>query len=150
MTWKLLHEEGGQKTFILVFATGDEVMAGLEAFAVEHALSAAHFTAIGAFSEAVLGYFEWQRKEYEQIPVQEQVEVLTLAGDIAVKEDGTPQVHAHVVLGTRSGDARGGHLIEARVRPTLEVVLVESPAHLRRRMDPEAGVALIQPLDELR
>jgi uncharacterized protein len=146
VTWRLLHEEGGQKTFILVFATGDEVMFGLEAFAREQALSAAHFTAIGAFSEAVLGYFAWERKDYEQIQIQEQVEVLALAGDVALK-DGEPQVHAHVVLGTRTGEARGGHLLEARVRPTLEVVLLETPAHLRKRMDPETGLALIAPQD---
>jgi predicted DNA-binding protein with PD1-like motif len=146
VTWRLLHEEGGQKTFILVFAIGDEVMSGLEAFAREQALSAAHFTAIGAFSEAVLGYFAWESKDYERIPVQEQVEVLTLAGDVALK-DGEPQVHAHVVVGTRNGEARGGHLLEARVRPTLEVVLVESPAHLRKRIDPETGLALIAPQD---
>ena len=145
MTWKLLHEEGGQKTFILVFATGDKVVSELEAFARDRRLSAAHFTAIGAFSEATLGYFAWARKDYERIPVEEQVEVLTLAGDIALGEDGTPQVHAHVVLGRRNGDACGGHLLEAHVRPTLEVVLVESPAHLEKRMDPETGLALISP-----
>lgn len=144
MRWKLLHEEGGQKTYVLVFATGDEVMRGLEGFAREQGLSAAHFTAIGAFSEATLGYFAWEKKDYERIAVGEQVEVLTLAGDVAV-EDGEPRVHAHVVLGTRSGEARGGHLMEARVRPTLEVVLVESPVHLRKQMDPETGLALIRP-----
>jgi predicted DNA-binding protein with PD1-like motif len=147
VTWKLLHEAGGQKTFILVFATGDEVMSGLEAFAREQGLAAAHFTAIGAFSEADLGYFDWEKKDYQRIPVQEQVEVLTLAGDVAVNEDGGSQLHAHVVLGTRSGEARGGHLLEARVRPTLEVVLVESPSHLQKRMDPETGLALIRPQD---
>jgi predicted DNA-binding protein with PD1-like motif len=144
VTWRLLHEEGGQKTYVLVFETGDEVMAGLEGFAREQGLSAAHFTAIGAFSDVTLGYFAWERKDYVRIPIREQVEALALAGDVAV-EDAEPKVHAHVVVGTRSGEARGGHLLEARVRPTLEVVLVESPAHLRKRHDPETGLALIHP-----
>ena len=84
------------------------------------------------------------RKEYEKIPIEEQVEVLSLVGDIASKGDGEPQVHAHVVLGRSDGMTRGGHLLEAYVRPTLEVVLVESPEHLRREWDEEVGLALIR------
>jgi uncharacterized protein len=133
-----------ETTHVLVFQTGDEVVSTLEAFAQEHGITAARFTAIGAFSEATLGYFDWRRKEYEELPLAEQVEVLTLAGDIALK-DGKPSVHAHVVVGKRDATAHGGHLLEARVRPTLELVLVESPAHLRKEHDPETGLALIAP-----
>jgi uncharacterized protein len=133
-----------ETTHVLVFQTGDEVVSTLEAFAREHEITAARFTAIGAFSEAKLGYFDWERKEYEEIPLAEQVEVLTLAGDVALK-DGEPSVHTHVVLGKRDATAHGGHLLEARVRPTLELVLVESPAHLRKEHDPETGLALIAP-----
>lgn len=64
-------------------------------------------------------------------------------GDIAV-EDGKKKVHAHVVLGRRDGSAWGGHLLAAKVRPTLEVVLTESPSYLRRVHDPESGLALIR------
>ena len=133
-----------ETTHVLVFQTGDEVVSTLEAFAREHEITAARFTAIGAFSEAKLGYFDWERKEYEEIPLAEQVEVLTLAGDVALK-DGEPSVHAHVVLGKRDATAHGGHLLQARVRPMLELVLVESPAHLRKEHDPETGLALIAP-----
>jgi uncharacterized protein len=143
MKSKLLHENG-ERTYALVFDKGDEVVAELQTFARRHGITAAHFTAIGAFSDVTLGYFAWERKDYVRIPIREQVEALTLAGDVAV-EDGEPKVHAHVVVGMRSGEARGGHLLEARVRPTLEVVLVESPAHLRKRHDPETGLALIRP-----
>lgn len=134
----------GEQSFVLVYATGDEVMEGLLGFAREHAISAARFTAIGAFSEVVLGYFDWQQKEYERIPVGEQVEVLALTGDIAL-DQGEPAVHAHVVVGLRDGSTRGGHLIEGHVRPTLEVMLVEPPAHLHKRLDEESGLALIDP-----
>lgn len=133
-----------QKTWAVVFQTGDEVMAGLTQFAKEHNLRNSHFTAIGAFSDATIAYFEWQKKEYKRIPVHEQVEVLTLAGDIALK-DGQPKVHMHVVLGREDGTTRGGHLMEGYVRPTLEVMLTEMPEPLRRRYDPESGLALIDP-----
>ena len=143
MKSKLIHEHHGEKTYALIFDTGDEAMAGLVGFARQIALGAARFTAIGAFREATLGYFDWELKEYKHIPVNEQVEVLSLIGDVALK-DGEPKVHAHVVVGRSDGSTRGGHLIEARVRPTLEVILTESPAHLQKHDDPESGLALIQ------
>ena len=142
MRHKLLHEQDGQRTFALVFDKGDEVVEGLTSFAAEDGLGAASFTAVGAFGKATLGYFDRDRKEYREIPVEEQVEVLSLLGDIAL-EDGEPQVHAHVVLGRSDGTTRGGHLLEAHVWPTLEVVLVESPDHLQKRTDEETGLALI-------
>jgi predicted DNA-binding protein with PD1-like motif len=141
MREKLLHDRG-EKTYALVFDPGDEVVSGLTGFAGRHRLAASHLTAIGAFSQAVLGYFDRDRKDYRRIPVTEQVEVLSLIGDVALK-DGKPALHAHVVLGRADGTAVGGHLLEARVWPTLEVILVESPAHLRRRHDPASGLALI-------
>ena len=118
--------------------------AGLIAFAKDQHLGASHFTAIGAFSSATLGYFDWQTKEYQRIPVREQVEVLSLLGDIALKENGEPEVHTHVVVGKADGTAHGGHLLEAYVRPTLEVIVVESPVHLHRTFDPESSLALIR------
>jgi predicted DNA-binding protein with PD1-like motif len=139
-----VHDAGvaNQKTFAIIFNTGDQVMAGLKSFAQEQHLAASHFTAIGAFKEVSLGYFDWEKKDYLKIPVHEQVEVLSLVGDVTIN-DGKPNIHAHVVLGKRDGSTYGGHLIEAEVRPTLEVILTESPAHLERRFDEEAGLALI-------
>ena len=144
MKSQLIHEHEGEKTFVLVFAAGDEAIAGLTAFAREKKLAASHFTAIGGFQEATLGYFDLEKKDYNKIPVREQVEVLSLVGDITLTEKGEPKIHAHVVLGRSDASTRGGHLIEARVRPTLEVMLVESPKHLRRKHDPQSGLALIQ------
>ena len=68
--------------------------------------------------------------------------MLSLIGNVALVGD-EPKVHAHVVVGKRDGTAHGGHLLEASVWPTLEVILVESPEHLRRKMDKETGLALI-------
>ena len=143
MRSKLL-DATGQKTFALVFDKGDEVIAGLTSFAKAEKVAAAHFTAIGAFSEVTLGYFDRARKDYKSMALAEQVEVLSLIGDIALDGE-TPKVHAHVVVGLSDGAARGGHLLEGRVWPTLEVVLVESPRFLRKRHDPETGLALIDP-----
>jgi hypothetical protein len=145
MQYQCLHESEGQRTFVVVLATGDEVMASLQGFVVQENIHAATFTAIGALSEAVLEYFDWEKKNYQKNPVREQVEVASLIGDVADGPDGRPTLHIHTVLGTRDGSAKAGHLQEAHVRPTLEVVLTESPMHLRKRKDPESGLALIRP-----
>jgi predicted DNA-binding protein with PD1-like motif len=143
MKSKLIHAHEGERTFALVFDTDDEAMAGLSSFAREFKLGAAQITAIGAFRKVVLGYFDWEAKEYTKIPVDEQVEVLSLIGDVAL-HNGEPKVHAHVVLGRSDGSTRGGHLIEGRVRPTLEVIVRESPLHLYKQFDEQSGLALIR------
>jgi uncharacterized protein len=144
MRAKLLSEAHGQKTFALIFDTGDEVMKSLLTFAREQRLTGSHFTAIGAFRDATLGYFDWEKKDYKKIPIREQVEVVSLVGDVAEAESGGPKIHAHVVVGRSDGSALAGHLLEAHVRPTLELVLTETPAHLCRKHDPASGLALIR------
>jgi uncharacterized protein len=143
MRSQLLHA-GAQRTWAVILEKGDEPVATLTAFARDQALGAAHFTAIGAFRDVTLGYFDRELRDYTRIPIGEQVEVLSLLGDVAL-DGGEPKVHAHVVVGKSDGTAHGGHLLAAHVWPTLEVILTESPAHLRRRTDRESGLALIVP-----
>lgn len=139
---RLLSEE--PKTYALIFETGDELATGLSRFAAEQKLAGSSFKAIGAFSSVKLAWFNWQTKKYQpSVVLDEQVELLSLVGDIALK-DGKPQVHAHLVIGKSDGTAHGGHLMEAHVRPTCEVILIESPQHLQKQIDPESGLALIR------
>ena len=142
MKSKLLNDESGLKTFALVFEKDEEVKEPLLQFATENGLGGAQLTAIGAFREVTLGFFEQQSKSYQKIPVNEQVEVLSFIGNI-VKKDGKPRLHAHVVIGKRDGTAHGGHFLQGRVWPTLEMVVTETPAHLRRTQDEETGLPLI-------
>ena len=130
------------QTWAVVFDEGDEVVEGLSRFAQQHEVDTASLTAIGGFRSATLAYFEVEAREYRDIPVDEQVEVLIMAGNIARKDDGH-QMHAHVVVGRPDGTTRGGHLKRAVVRPTLEVVVTETADHLRRRYDERTGLALI-------
>lgn len=127
---------------VLIFDTGDEVVSALTNYAKDHHIGGAHFTAIGAFSDAGLGYFDLQKKDYLRNQVDEQVEVVSLIGDIAL-DKGEPKVHAHVVVGRRNGAAMCGHLLEAHVRPTLELVLQDSGSQLKKKFDPASGLALI-------
>jgi predicted DNA-binding protein with PD1-like motif len=143
MRTKLIHEAAGQRVFAIVLATGDETMACLTKFATEARLESASFTAIGAFKDAKLGYYDIDTQKYIKHSIDEQTEVASLTGDIATGEDGRLKLHIHCVLGRRDGSALAGHLIDGNVRPTLEVILTENPAHLRKRYDPASGLALI-------
>ncbi|WP_199432879.1 PPC domain-containing DNA-binding protein [Qaidamihabitans albus] len=136
--------DGPPRTYVVVAAVDDPVVETLRVFARQQRLEAASFTAIGGFSRSTLAYFDVESKRYLDIPVDEQAEVLSLVGDIVRAPDGDWQVHAHAVLGLRDGSTRGGHLREAAVRPTLEVMVTESPAQVARRFDEHSGLALIE------
>jgi uncharacterized protein len=132
----------GERRFAVVLDTDEEAVACLLAFAREQRITAAAFTGIGAFRDVTLGFFDIDRKDYERIRMDEQVEVVTLVGNFAT-QDGEARLHPHVVVSKRDGQAFGGHLLEAHVRPTLEVVVTETSADLRRETDPETGLPLL-------
>ena len=135
-------EDGDVVTYVVVCDPGDEAVDALTQFARSERLEAAQITAVGGFEHATVGWFDRQAKDYRPIQVDQQCELLSLIGDVAEGRDG-PVVHAHVVLGLSDGTTRGGHLLEARVFPTLEAVVTENPARLRKVMRRDLGCALI-------
>jgi uncharacterized protein len=135
-------EDADVVTYVVVCDPGDEAVAALAQFARAERLEASQITGVGAFERATVGWFDRAAKQYRRIPVGEQCEVLSLIGDVAEGQDG-PSLHAHVVLGLSDGTTRGGHLLEGWVFPTLEVVVTETPAELRKVMRPDLGIALI-------
>jgi hypothetical protein len=143
---KMKYKDLGQEatTYAVIFGSGDEVASGLTEFAEKNHIQSGHLTAIGAFSGAVLAYFDRDRKEYKKITINNQVEVLSFIGDFAL-DKGKPVLHAHVVVGFPDGHTMGGHLLEAHVWPTLEVFLVASPTPLHKENDPDSHLDLIVP-----
>ena len=135
-------EDADVVTYVVVCDPGDEAVSVLTQFARAERLEAAQITAVGAFERATVGWFDRAARDYRRILVDEQCEVLSLLGDVAEGEDG-PILHVHVVLGLSDGTTRGGHLLEGRVFPTLEAVVTETPAELRKVMRPDIGIALI-------
>lgn len=132
------------KTYVAILDTGEEILASLEQLARTEQLAGSSFKAIGALSRVELGWFNWETKKYQTaVKLDEQVELLSLIGDIGLN-DGEPQVHAHLVVGRSDGTAHGGHLLSATVRPTCELVITENPRHLEKKIDPESGIALIR------
>ncbi|WP_029584923.1 PPC domain-containing DNA-binding protein [Bradyrhizobium sp. URHD0069] len=135
--------DAGAESRVVILETGEEAFVALTKFANDAGITAASLTAIGAFEKATVGWFDFENKTYKKIEVAEQCEVLSAIGDIAVGDDGKASLHVHVVLGLPDGTTRGGHLLEGKVRPTLEVVLTDTPAQLRRKKRADLGIALI-------
>jgi uncharacterized protein len=135
-------EDADVVTYVVVCDPGDEAVSALTQFARSEQLEAAQITAVGAFEHATVGWFDRAARDYRRIHVDQQCELLSLIGDVADGQDG-PVLHMHVVLGLSDGTTRGGHLLEARVFPTLEAVVTETPARLRKVFRPDIGIALI-------
>jgi uncharacterized protein len=159
MRYKLVDKQ--PKTFVLVFETNDELARGLKEFASDQKLASASFKAIGALSSVKLGWLNWETKQYEQsVSLDEQVELLSLIGDIALK-DGEPQVHAHAVIrktrrhsawGTLIGSSRSSHLRSgANAEPGPPEERIRSFSRYRavagaELFDPEVQETLLWPL----
>jgi predicted DNA-binding protein with PD1-like motif len=144
MQVQLLSENHERKEYAVIFSKGDEAFSGLNEFAEKFHVTSAHFTAIGALRGATLAWFSPERKMYKKIPVEGQLEVASMIGDIALF-DGKPVVHTHMVVGLPDGTARAGHVLEAHVWPTLEVMVTVESSAMRKSLDPETGLALIDP-----
>lgn len=136
-------DDAGVETRIVILDSGEEAFTALTQFANEAGITAASLTAIGAFENATVGWFDFEKKTYKKIEITEQCEVLSAIGDVAIADDGRASLHVHVVLGLSDGSTRGGHLLKGKVRPTLEVVLTDTPAQLRRKKKADIGIALI-------
>jgi predicted DNA-binding protein with PD1-like motif len=135
--------DAGAETRIVILESGEEAFSALTKFANEAGITAASLTAIGAFENATVGWFDFEKKTYKKIEIAQQCEVLSAIGDVAVGDDGKASLHVHAVLGLSDGTTRGGHLLEGKVRPTLEVVLTDTPVKLRRKKRADLGIALI-------
>lgn len=144
MQVKLLSDANGQKDYAVIFRPGDEPYAGLTQFAEQYHVQSAHFTAIGGFENAKLAWFDLDKKLFRVIPVDQQVEVASLVGDIALLH-GKPQVHMHCVVALPDGTTRGGHILDAHVNPLLEVFVTTDPTPLIKKQDPSKGLTLIEP-----
>jgi uncharacterized protein len=134
---------GSQRIFVLVLDAGEDAFRAIADFANEEHIDGASVSAIGAFETAKVGWFDMAAKIYKPIEVGEQCEVLSLMGDVARGDDGKASLHLHAVLGLKDGSVRGGHFLSGTVRPTLEVTIRETVAHLRRKKREDLGIALI-------
>jgi hypothetical protein len=141
---KLIGEHGGTREYQLVFEPRAEIMSTLTDFILRNHFKSAHFTALGACSDAIIGYYDPAAHDYRRTPYQQQMEIVSLIGD-AAPTNGSAGLHAHIGLGFADGTMHGGHLFEAHASPTLEMYLVASPTAVERKHDAALNLDLLAP-----
>ncbi|HKC67277.1 MAG TPA: PPC domain-containing DNA-binding protein [Bacteroidia bacterium] len=141
---KLLSVNGTAKTYSLIFSPGDEILSGLEEFALRYNVKSAYFTAIGDASFAKFGWYDESKKMFKVTEIKQPVEIVSLVGDIALYNN-EPAVHCHIALAAEDGVLQGGHLLEAFISPTLEVMITVEPTPLYKKLDPEFSALIIDP-----
>jgi predicted DNA-binding protein with PD1-like motif len=144
MEVQLLNPGEPTKQYAVIFYQGDEAFSGLLEFAEKYHVTSAHFTAIGAIDGATVAWFDPQRKMYKKIHITGQHEVIGMSGDIALYQ-GKPVVHTHMLVGSPDGTIQGGHVLDANVSPTLEVMVTVDPVTMQKRLDPATDLTLIDP-----
>lgn len=137
----LAHREDAFYT--LNFAKGEEVMSGLAAFLAEHQIGAAHLTGLGAASRLVLAYYNLETKEYEKHEINEMVEILSLTGNVGIKEGGQRVVHLHGTFGRKDLSVFGGHVFEMVISGAGEIHLTTFAGQIARAYDQETGLTLM-------
>ena len=141
---RLVDSNAQSKTYVLIFAHGDEVVSGLTGFAADYHVKSASYTAIGDASSARLGWYDYNRKMFKVISIDSACEVTSLIGDMAVY-NGKAVAHSHVNVATEDGMTHGGHLLELIVGPTLEVFVTVYSSPLYKKLSPEFGAGIIDP-----
>ncbi len=138
MNWS--EERGG---FVLKLTPGEEVLDSILGFARDRKLQGAELRGIGAVNHARVGFFLPAERRYDSREFRENLEVVSLLGNVAHTAQG-PMVHAHVVLGRSDLSLVGGHLLAATVSVTLETFLIPTGRRLERTLDPRFNLNLLR------
>jgi uncharacterized protein len=129
--------------FFLVLDQGDEVLESITRFATETGVRAASLQGIGAVDRLTLGFYDLARQAYERQRWEEDLEVASLVGNLAVV-DGGPFPHVHGVFGRRDFSTIGGHVFEAVVSVTVELSVITAPDPVVRQAVDFCDLKLIQ------
>ena len=133
---------GLENIFMGRLPQGSDLYKGLQSFLEEHNIKAGTVEGIGALRKACLGYYDQDSKKYCSIDIEEPMEVLSLLGNISLKE-GKAFPHCHIILGDKNGSTRGGHLMEGCSVFAFEFVIKQfDGASLVRGFDKETRLSL--------
>ena len=129
-------------TYCIALPREAKVIETLTNFCIEQRVHNGYFSGIGAVDQLSCGYYDLPEKVYRFSEYNELLEVVSLQGNIILKDD-VPFIHAHGTFTNTDNQAFGGHLQEMRVGITLEVFLHALPSTLKRSHDEYSGLYLI-------
>lgn len=117
-------------------------MSQLRMVASKEQITAAHFTAIGACSRIMLSRYNHVTKQYDDVTLQDDLEVTGIIGNIGVM-GGEVALHAHGTVGDAELRAHAGHIKELVVSATCEVFITLLPGPITRSFDDVTGLNLL-------
>ena len=121
------------------FESGEQIAERLLTWLRAHEIGYATMTGLGAVSGATISYWNAASRAYEQHHLPEQMEVVSLVGNVTIKE-GAPFTHIHVTLGRRDLSIVGGHFNDATVHPNVEIWLSPESGSVERKLDEASGL----------
>jgi predicted DNA-binding protein with PD1-like motif len=130
------------RRFMLRFDKGEDVIKGLADFMVSRNFQSGVFQGIGSCTEVELGYFNKNLKEYRKKPFYEDMEIVSVAGNISLFE-GKPLVHCHGVFGRTDFTTIGGHVFRLITLATCEIFLIHMEGTLERLNNADFNLSLL-------
>lgn len=128
--------------FLVRIFTGEEIVACVAEFARAHSVDAAEVSGIGAAYDVVLGYFDRTTRQYDRQTVEGEVEIVSLLGNVSVKE-GHPFPHLHANVAGRDFRPYAGHFFEGKAGATCELVIRPMKGYAQRTKDEATGLFLL-------
>ena len=131
-----------KRTFVGQLPNGADLLDGLTAIVKREDIRMGRLSAIGATTHAVVAYYDQNAQIYNPLEFTGGMEILSLTGNVSVR-DGSPFVHAHIVLGDKEGKLFGGHVMKGTIVYALEVFIEEYEGDwLERKHDALTGLYL--------
>ena len=122
---------------------GEEILEQVKAVSLREGIRLATVQGLGAVNEITVGVFDTASKEYHANHFHGSYEIVSLTGTISTL-DGAYYCHLHMSAGDDRGHVVGGHLNEARVSATAELVITILPGTVDRAFSPEIGLNLLR------
>ena len=122
---------------------GEEILEQVKAVSLRENIQLATVQGLGAVNEITVGVFDTAAKEYHANHFQGSYEIVSLTGTISTM-NGEYYCHLHLSAGAAQGHVVGGHLNEARISATAELVITILPGTVDRAFSPEVGLNLFR------
>ena len=131
------------KTIVMRIDRGEEVLTQLKAMALKEEIKLASVRALGATDDFTVGVFKVDEKKYYANHFTGDFEIVSLTGTISTM-NGEYYAHLHMSAGDEQGRVFGGHLNEAIISATCEMVVEVIDGRVERAHDADVGLNLFK------
>jgi len=128
--------------YVLRLDKGDEIITSLLHLCQKEDISLGTVTGLGAVDHVLAGIYNLKEKSYHQNEFKGEKEIVSLTGSIT-RKDGDVYLHIHIAVSGEDGSVVGGHLNEARISATSEIIISKFVGKVERKYDCVIGLNLL-------